>query len=168
MSRNKDMTPQDRELWLWVTRDVAPLTHKNQPDRPLFLKSLQPLKEPKSTQPIEIKNKKHNVQAKIDKRTTRNLVKGDLKIGAKLDLHGLTQAQAHKALQVFIQASVKKGIRVALLITGKGVSGEGVLKKQVPLWLENPDLSRFILNYAEARPQHGGSGALYILLKKLT
>lgn len=92
-----------------------------------------------------------------------------------LDLHGLTQAKAHTALNTFVQRHYNRGGRCLLLITGKGQRGaaeaeddtqRGVLRRLVPLWLEEEPLRSCLLTTATARPTHGGAGALYLLLRR--
>ena len=106
----------------------------------------------------------------IDKRTAKRLKRGQMEIDACIDLHGMTQDQAHSALQKFIASSQDAGRRCALVITGKGYGppgGIGVLKQAVPRWLnEQPNRSR-VLSFTHARPQDGGTGALYVYLKRL-
>ena len=78
----------------------------------------------------------------------------------------MTQAEAHRALAGFVAASRAAGRRCVLVITGHGRMSGGILKSAVPRWLHEPDLRRDVLAIASARPQHGGSGALYLLLRK--
>jgi DNA-nicking Smr family endonuclease len=85
-----------------------------------------------------------------------------------LDLHGLTQEEAHRQLDGFLAHAAHAGRRCVLVITGKGVWREesGILKEMVPRWLnEAPNRGR-VLAIATAQPRHGGSGALYVLLKR--
>jgi DNA-nicking Smr family endonuclease len=106
--------------------------------------------------------------AGIDRANAERLKRGLHRIEARLDLHGMTQAEAHKALFAFIVAARDAGKRCVLVITGRGLgqSGPGVLKSSVPRWLEEPQLRRHILAIASAQPQHGGSGASYLLLRR--
>jgi len=106
--------------------------------------------------------------AGIDRASAERLKRGLHKIEATLDLHQMTQAEAHRAVSVFIAASHAAGRRCVLVITGRGLgsSGPGVLKKSVPRWLEEPELRRRILAIAPAQPRHGGSGAAYVLLRR--
>jgi DNA-nicking Smr family endonuclease len=102
----------------------------------------------------------------LDKNTARRFERGELPIDSAIDLHGLTQANAHEQLDRFVGNAVKAGARVLLIVTGKGRLGEGVLRKQVPEWLKlGPHASR-ILRLAPARIQHGGEGAYYLLLRR--
>lgn len=114
--------------------------------------------------------------SEIDKRTEEKIRKGKMPIDAKLDLHGLSQTQAHKALKTFIQQSAQQQKRCLLVVTGKGKAkstsddwispGQGVLKQKVPQWLQADIFKDYILNFYTAQPQHGGSGALYIYLRR--
>ena len=93
-----------------------------------------------------------------------------MEIDARLDLHGMTQARAHSALSGFIAASYNAGCRCVLVITGKGSKdGErktGVLKENVPLWLCEMPNSPVVLKFMTAQPKDGGSGALYVYLRR--
>jgi DNA-nicking Smr family endonuclease len=104
----------------------------------------------------------------IDRANAERLKRGLHRIEARLDLHGMTQAEAHQSLSAFIAASRAAGRRCVLVITGRGLgqSGPGVLKSSVPRWLEEPELRRHILAIAPAQLQHGGPGATYLLLRR--
>jgi DNA-nicking Smr family endonuclease len=106
--------------------------------------------------------------AGIDRANAERLKRGRHPIAARLDLHGMTQAEAHRALAHFVEASRAAERRCVLVITGRGfgVSGPGVLKASVPRWLEEAPLRRHILATAPAQPGHGGAGALYLLLRR--
>ncbi|MBV8493187.1 MAG: Smr/MutS family protein [Alphaproteobacteria bacterium] len=104
--------------------------------------------------------------AGVDRATAERLKRGQRAIEARLDLHGMTQAEAHRALAAFVSGSRAAGRRCVLVITGHGRMSGGVLKHAVPRWLNEPDLRRHVLAIAPARPQHGGHGALYLLLRK--
>jgi DNA-nicking Smr family endonuclease len=104
--------------------------------------------------------------ADIDKRTAERFRRGELAIDAKLDLHGLTQAEAHRRLDGFVVRAAAAGTRMLLVITGKGERGTGVLRDGVPRWLAEPGLRPHVLAIAHAQPKHGGGGALYVLLRK--
>lgn len=113
----------------------------------------------------------------LDRRSQERLRRGRLPIEGRLDLHGHTQADAHRALGVFIRQAYRRGLRCVLIITGKGGErvdeddsimpnrSKGVLRRQVPLWLEG-ELGRMVLAVETARRQHGGDGAYYVLLRR--
>ena len=105
--------------------------------------------------------------AGIDRANAERLKRGRRPIEARLDLHGLTQAEAHQALARFIAASHAAGRRCVLVITGRGRFSGGVLKEAVPRWLNDSGMRQQLLAIAPAQPQHGGSGALYVLLRRL-
>jgi DNA-nicking Smr family endonuclease len=102
-------------------------------------------------------------RAGIDGRTQRRLFRGDVPVDRRLDLHGLTAARAESRLAQFIETAARDGCRCVLVITGKGA---GILRGHVPDWLKRQPLSPHILALAEARPHDGGSGALYVLLRR--
>jgi DNA-nicking Smr family endonuclease len=96
----------------------------------------------------------------------RRIALGREPLGARLDLHGLDQIGAHAALEAFIAAAAARGVRGVLVVTGKGVLGDGVLRRRVPEWLAQPPLRPLIAGHSEAHRRHGGAGALYVALKR--
>jgi DNA-nicking Smr family endonuclease len=118
----------------------------------------------------------------LDRRQARRIVAGKTDIDGRLDLHGLYQAEAHARLRAFLQRAYASGLKTVLVITGKGreedrsdplgtAMGErqrGVLRRSVPLWLAQPDLSQIVLSYGAAGTRHGGAGAFYVRLRKAT
>jgi DNA-nicking Smr family endonuclease len=103
----------------------------------------------------------------VDRRLAERLKRGRLPIQSSLDLHGLTQAEAHAAVEGFIARAADRGLRTVLIVTGKGRrDGGGILKTALPRWLNEASLRGHVLALAEARPEHGGAGALYVLLRR--
>ena len=103
----------------------------------------------------------------LDRRTALRLKRGQLAIEARLDLHGMTQAAAHRELAAFVARMSGQGKRVLLVITGKGTKeGSGVLRQAAPRWLDEPGLRGRVLAIAPAVPRDGGDGALYVLLRR--
>ena len=120
----------------------------------------------------------------IDRRTLQGLRRGKTPIDARLDLHGHRQASAHAALAAFLKGAARSGRRFVLVITGKGAppgagghddreggalpipERRGVLRSAVPHWLREPALADLVVGVAAAGPLHGGSGALYIQLRR--
>ena len=92
--------------------------------------------------------------------------RGGFEIDASLDLHGLTLARAHQRLVRFIEQAESRQFRTLLIITGKGRAGEGVLRREVPVWLKQPPLADRILALEQATGQDGGGGALYVRLRR--
>ncbi len=127
-----------------------------------------PLREPVPPGPARSAHAlDHGKTVGIDRRTADRLKKGGMAIEARLDLHGLTQDEAYGALRRFLLASYERERRCLLVITGKGTrEGSGVLRGQVPRWLNEASLRPFILAFSYAQPRDGGEGALYVLLKR--
>ena len=96
----------------------------------------------------------------------RRLSRGGEAVAARIDLHGMTQDAARAALTRFIARSAEEGWRAVLVITGKGVSGDGVLRRRAPEWLAEPPIRAHIAGVSEAHRRHGGEGALYVALKR--
>ncbi len=105
----------------------------------------------------------------MDKRTAARLRRGQIDIEGRIDLHGMTQEEAHANLSGFIKSSAGSGRRCVLVITGKGTGkgmGGGILRAQFPGWLNTPELRPLILAFAPAQPRDGGGGAFYVYLRK--
>lgn len=116
--------------------------------------------------------------ANFDRNSARKIRGGRLEIEARVDLHGMRQHEAHAALRRFLLSCQRRGFRYVLIITGKGTAlgsaashvGEadrdrGVLKRNVPRWLEEPDMRALVVSYTTAAIQHGGEGAIYVHLR---
>lgn len=84
----------------------------------------------------------------------------------RLDLHGMSQDLARAALSAFVLRGHGEGRRAILVITGKGASGDGVLRRRVPEWLAEPPLRPLIAGLTQAHRRHGGTGALYVTLRR--
>jgi DNA-nicking Smr family endonuclease len=108
--------------------------------------------------------------APLGRREKSRLAKGRHPIDARIDLHGMTQARAHRMLIAFLQQAHGDGATFVLVITGKGkVSSEGergVLRRQVPHWLDLPELRSLVVGFEQAHIGHGGEGALYVRLRR--
>jgi DNA-nicking Smr family endonuclease len=117
--------------------------------------------------------------ADFDRRKARQVASGKIEVDARIDLHGLRQRDAHVRLRGFLVEAHARGLKTVLVITGKGgeepadrlgdLAGErqrGVLRRNVPQWLAEPDLRAIVLSFTQAAIRHGGSGALYVQLRK--
>jgi len=112
----------------------------------------------------------------MDSKTFGRMRRGKLVPDRKLDLHGMTLAQAHPVLTRFVRRAHADGLRLLLVITGKGRSGadeglpipapRGVLRHQVPLWLTSAPLRAQVLQVTDAHRRHGGTGAYYVYLRR--
>ena len=183
---------EDRALWEHVTRDAKPLAKREPPparppapEGPLAKPEPKPKNEARPARPLPRPLPRPTVPAKraesalehgraagVDRRRTERLRRGRLPVEAKLDLHGYTQDQAHSALDHFLGESQARGLRCVLVITGKGTATEaamgagGVLRAQVPRWLNEPANRARVLAFDYAQPKHGGLGAIYVLLRR--
>ena len=184
--------PSDDDLAVWrhVTRDTRPLAKRPAaPKRDISAPPKkppppQPAAKPKAAAkakaaapaavaPPKIPALEKGMVSGVDKRTAGRLKRGKLPVEGRLDLHGLSQSEAERALAAFLALSQDRGHRCVLVITGKGgerrtedFAEAGVLRRMVPIWLNAPHNRARILAFDEARPQHGGAGALYVLLKR--
>ncbi len=110
--------------------------------------------------------------AQFDRRLRQRVARGHTAIDVRLDLHGMTQAQAHAALLHFLTQAQAQDAKLALVVTGKGMGAagappeRGVLRRQVPFWLSLSEFRRFIVSFQEAHASHGGEGALYLRLRR--
>jgi DNA-nicking Smr family endonuclease len=105
------------------------------------------------------------------RKEKQKLARGNAPIDARIDLHGMTQAEAHGALRKLLHRSQASGAKFVLVITGKGAptssrGDRGVLRRQVPMWLALPEFRRYVLGFDVADTDHGGEGALYVRLRK--
>jgi DNA-nicking Smr family endonuclease len=119
-------------------------------------------------QPLAHKPKPPSAAHALARRERQQLARGKAELGGRIDLHGLTQAEAHHALLRFLRRAQAEGAKFVLVITGKGGPGgdRGVLRRQVPLWLALPELRACVLGFDVAHVGHGGEGALYVRLRK--
>jgi DNA-nicking Smr family endonuclease len=184
MSRRR---PREDESALWraAMQDVRPLKKKgferprppsDEPAAPAKARSAsKPGPAPRAAQrpipqpaapPRPHPELEHGKAAGLDRRSAERLRRGRLPIDGRLDLHGMTQAAAAERLAEFIAVAQSAGKRCVLVITGKGLAGGGILREQVPRWLNQPPNRGRVLAFDYAQAQHGGMGALYVLLKR--
>jgi DNA-nicking Smr family endonuclease len=170
--KSRRLSEGERTLWREITRSIAPLwpasadeadAENNDAAPPAMtakpLTAKPPAKRPKIESPPAL--------APLGRRAKQRVARGRDSIDGRLDLHGLTQAEAHGALLRFLYTAQTRGARLVMVITGKGRGGEGgVLKRQVPLWLALPEFRALIVGFDEAHQRHGGDGALYLRLRK--
>ena len=163
------ISEEDRALWRKVTRDAKPLEKAAPPSKPAPSRPTLPGRpRTPAVPPLE-----SGRAAGLDRRNLERLRRGKLPIEATLDLHGDRQAEAHQRLDRFLAAAQAAGKRCVLVITGKGSLGRpddgrgtGVIRSNLPRWLnEAPNRDR-VLAFAQAQAAHGGAGAFYVLLKR--
>jgi len=182
--RRRELSAEEQALWRGIARSVRPLRRHARrevedgetvvvaPARPTpkakVVKTAAPARIAKPSGPPPL--------ASLARREKQQIARGRTAIDARIDLHGMTQDDAHGTLGDFITASARAGRRCVLVITGKGLrrlgddssadAGIGVLRNAVPRWLnEAPNRAR-ILAFAAAQPCDGGGGALYVLLRR--
>ena len=169
----------EAELWTVVTESVQPMrgrarAPKPPPEEPLVITENEP--EPsRRTVPSSIVAPRVMPApppaapvADIDHRTRSKIRRGRLEVDVRLDLHGMRQDEAQRALMGFLRRAQQDGARLAIVVTGKGLSREegGVLRRVVPLWLQAPSLRGIVVGFGEAARQHGGEGALYVRIRR--
>jgi DNA-nicking Smr family endonuclease len=167
----KGFDPDDA-LWQRAMRGVKPLAPAPVP--PLVRRKPAPPSATLNSSPPEPKPEPSLALdrfAGFDRANAERLKRGKHKVEARLDLHGMTQIEAHRALSVFIRSARVEGKRCVLVITGRGAAkgaygSGGVLRAAVPRWLDEPDFRPHLLAIATAQPRDGGAGALYVMLRR--
>lgn len=181
------VTPEELELWRHVAQTVRPIKSGRRASQPKDEAPAAPAarkaanaaaptapapKRPPSA-PASPHALTHGLSHGIDRRQAERFRKGKLPIEGKIDLHGRTQQSAHDDLLVFLKRAHASGKRTVLVVTGKGmtqgktVAKTGILRQAVPRWLNEPPFRALVLAFDYAEPQHGGEGALYVLLKRV-
>jgi DNA-nicking Smr family endonuclease len=185
----RGLSAEERALWQKVTETAVPM----HPDHPRKVtkdaKQPRPSHQPGEAPPrFRIGQKAAqtapahpaapdpaHAPVRMDRKSFDRMKRGKLSPEARIDLHGMTVAQAHPALTSFILRAHADGKRLVLVITGKGKRAEddgpipvrrGVLKHQVPHWLTSPPLGSAVLQITPAHAKHGGTGAYYVYLKR--
>jgi DNA-nicking Smr family endonuclease len=177
--RRRGLSEEDRELWDLVAKQVKPLKKHRaaklhaasrteaSPAAPVARPALSPRPLAQAPAPRPSKPAMPPL-APLGKRERTKLSRGRSEIEARLDLHGMTQMRAHRALSGFLHRAHHDGLTFVLVITGKGRSGgeSGVLRRQVPEWLSLPEFRAFVVGFEEAGIGHGGEGALYVRIRR--
>lgn len=176
-NRRRLLTADERVLWTLVTKSIAPLRATSHNDVAAPAAEGEPAPKPARKPSVGIapsagpspQRLAPPPLAPLGRRMRTRVARGKEVIDARLDLHGLTQAQAHSALLHFLRNAQARDARLVLVITGKGVRGDGergVLRRQVPQWLGLPDFRAFVVGFEDAHIAHGGEGALYIRVRR--
>jgi DNA-nicking Smr family endonuclease len=186
------LTAEEARLWSTVVRKIKPIaespvdsgtlvvagqklasqsTGKKKPVKSLSPEKLAPPLLPSAP----VAKKVPQVPfAPLERQLRRGLSRGSSSVDATIDLHGMRQAEAHERLRSFVLKAQRDGLKVVLVVTGKGNLADhdpsfdqrGVLRRNLPLWLRMPDLRPAIIGFEEASRQHGGSGAFYVRIRK--
>jgi DNA-nicking Smr family endonuclease len=173
------LTEEEEHLWAAVARSIKPLrAGKRVPMAALPKPSphgARPARKAAADHPPAPTAPHREPPASaiaLARREKQQLARGKMEIGGRIDLHGMTQAQAHDALLHFLRRYQAEGAKFVLVITGKGSPGavargeRGILRRQVPLWLALPEFRACVLGFDIAHLGHGGEGALYVRLRK--
>src|SRR5579862_8571464 len=181
----RPLSEAERELFETAMRDSAPLKKA----RPR--KKQAPGKSPVRAEKHEEGAREERAQPPqprtrrtvgIDGNTAERLRRGQLEPQARLDLHGMSERDAHRALVTFVRVAKARKLRLLLVVTGKGTRGarrqkgeetfdlgmqaRGILRSLTPRWLREPGLAELIADVREAHRRHGGAGAIYVYLRK--
>lgn len=170
MSRVRRTSEDEAALWRRAMRDVLPLpgsTPLPAPE-PAEEEAVAPtVGSDTAPRPRRSAALAGATPTAIDRRSWQRLRRGRHAIGARLDLHGMTQTIAHGRLTRFLAERQGAGDRWVLVITGKGaVPGLGVLRQAVPRWLAEAPNRQIVVAWLPAGPEHGGDGALYVQLRR--
>lgn len=161
----RPLRPEEQKIWAMVAATVHPRPSRNapKPARPQTLDAAARI-DPADLKPAP-RSKRQAVEG-IEPGRRHRIAREREEIGGRIDLHGLTQDRAKAALERFLVQAWDEGWRAVLVITGKGVLGDGVLRKRAPEWLGAPHLSHIVAGISEAHRRHGGEGAMYVALKR--
>ncbi|SHO65014.1 DNA-nicking endonuclease, Smr domain [Pseudoxanthobacter soli DSM 19599] len=192
--RRRGLTEEDRALWERLAATVEPLPQKRgrharqrdaavAPDAageaeaspPRALPSTAPPGPVAAGKPL-VSRPKPPPMVPLERRAVRRLKSGRSDVEDRLDLHGMTQEAAKARLMAFLARAQAGGLKTVLVITGKGGGSvvpldfaepeRGILRRMVPLWLAMPAARALVVGYSEATISHGGSGALYVTIRR--
>ncbi|WP_036259998.1 Smr/MutS family protein [Methylocapsa aurea] len=185
--RLRRLSAEEIELWLAVTRSVAPRAGRHLPDPPQMPapmpngvsgspegaepKSIIPGQKPDARQKPAVRPPIPPL-APLERRLRQKLSRGRAAPDAAIDLHGMRRQEAFSALHQFLLGAQREGARLVLVVTGKGERGPsedgtaGVLRRSVPQWLRGPEYHSIVVGFEEATRPHGGAGALYVRIRR--
>lgn len=186
MSRRRNLSDEEHALWAGYARSIKPLEPAKAvrkrlagPGREARQDVHQEADQEAGTSAQKLVRQEPSPAAKspplapFDRRLKQRVARGRDAIDVRIDLHGMTQRQAHAELLRFLRRAQAANAKVALVVTGKGGSkraselGEsGVLRRQVPMWLTLPEFRHFVVGFDEAHPSHGGQGAIYVRMRR--
>lgn len=185
--KSRTFHPADHGLWDEVRRTIAPL--KRRAIKPPLEASPTPTPQVLAQSALRTPQREHLQRTKppplaaFDRRTAQRLSRGQLEPEARIDLHGDGLETARIKLFHFLESHRRRGVRLVLVITGKGASPfgrhtlhgvgfyhaperEGRLRREVPRWLDEGPFRDHVSGFQPAHPRHGGGGAFYLRLRK--
>lgn len=170
MGRRRDLSKEELALWRRVAQTARPLRAPS--PRAAEDKAGSAGPPPDRSPPARSRPERPAVSGhsgRIEQTLVRRIAKGRQPIDARIDLHGLRAADALPRLRRFLEDAQSRGARVVLVITGKGSRPgvAGVLRREVPLWLSQPQLRRLVVGFEQADRRHGGEGALYVHVRRV-
>lgn len=178
-SQVRQLTLEEIELWLAVTESVVPRPGSRRPQRPDRNEAGPPELPAGAKRAVAGAAgaqdagplRRAPALAPLERRLRQRLARGHAAPDAAIDLHGMRSEEAFIALRRFLTRAQAGGAKVALVVTGKGErygpdGSAGVLRRNVPHWLRSPDYYHIVLGFEEAARVHGGSGALYVRLRR--
>lgn len=194
MTRKRKLKAEEAELWQQVARTTDPMHPKpktvhaedvsglrpapkkpRQPVPRFEIGATHPSRNESHLPPMPVSDQLAKAPVTMDAKSFGRMKRGKLVPEGRMDLHGMTVSQAHPALIGFIMNAHARGLRLVLVITGKGQKPDpydpmpmrrGVLKQQVPQWLKMPPVAGMVLQISEAHIKHGGGGAYYVYLRR--
>lgn len=179
--RKRTLSGEELALWESVAKQIKPLRKKARPAQgssEVAGQAAEAEQAPRMSKPIAAMPRKAAMApvappplAPIGRRERSQLSRGRKDIDARLDLHGMTQTRAHRALLNFLHHAHANGMTFVLVITGKGrttgpESERGILRRHVPQWLGLPEFRHLVVGFEEAHIGHGGEGALYVRVRR--
>lgn len=185
----RTLSEEERKLWATIAETATPLGKRRRTtadedspitappvERPKAEPARQPSAEPK---PVLRPSLMPSYQAPgpggagalfhpIERPVRRKIAKGRLPIEARIDLHDRTQVVAHYALLGFLRQAQAQGLRMVLVITGRGASfgSRGVIRRALPHWFETPEFRPLVSGFEPAEREHGGEGAFYVRIRR--
>jgi DNA-nicking Smr family endonuclease len=178
--RSRTLTDEEIDLWITVARSVTPGRGKMVPYPSKPATTSEPAAGPPASRitgevppPPPKTNPPIPALSGVERRLKAKLAQGKAGVDAVLDLHGMHQHTAFGALRHFLSTAQRDGAKLVLVITGKGerpsadpLEQSGVLRRAVPHWLSSPDMRATVIGFEEATRPHGGSGALYVRIRR--
>jgi DNA-nicking Smr family endonuclease len=171
--KRRGLSPDERVLWSAVTRSIAPMRAGAAAPEEDAVEAVRPAAPKPATAPLARPLAQQPMPpplSPLGRRMRSRVARGKEDIDGRLDLHGLTQSEAHAALLRFLRQAGGRGARLVLVITGKGARGgegeRGVLRRQVPQWLRLPEFRALVIGFEQAHVAHGGEGALYVRVRR--
>ena len=184
----RHLSPDEAELWNKVARDTNRLEKSSARPTKTQIATTKPPKAKSPIAPFRIGQRDSSIKSAtatgpaaptppaMDPKAYKKLQRGKLKPQARIDLHGMTLVEAQPALTRFILNARADGLRLVLVITGKGrdrgsdagpiPQRKGVLRDQVPRWLRSEPCRSAVLDVVQAHASHGGGGAIYVYLRR--